>query len=113
LNRRSDELLPEVQLNDNSVQEQNKPYHLVFVLDESGSMGGQKWTDLTDAYNMCLEKRLEIAQQLSKDFISIVQFDHDARVICSASPLSNGIPRLAHMTGGATSFSPALQKAME
>ncbi|CAF1528181.1 unnamed protein product, partial [Rotaria sordida] len=112
-NRRSDELLREIQLYDNSVQEQNKPYHFVFVLDESGSMSGQKWTDLTDAYNMCLEKRLEIAQQLSKDFISIVQFDDDARVICSASPLSNGIPRLAHMTEGETSFSPALQKAME
>ncbi|CAF4263479.1 unnamed protein product, partial [Rotaria sordida] len=76
-------------------------------------MSGQKWTDLTDAYNMCLAKRLEIAQQSSKDFVSIIQFNDGARIIYSASPLSNGIPQLAHMARGGTSFSPALQKAME
>ena len=54
--RKSDELLREIQLYNNSVQEQNKPYHFVFVLDESGSMSGQPWTDLTTAYNACLKK---------------------------------------------------------
>ncbi|CAF1154913.1 unnamed protein product [Rotaria magnacalcarata] len=112
-NRKSDELLRVIQLYNSSVQEQNKPYHFVFVLDESGSMRGQPWTDLTNAYRLCLEKRLDIAQQSSKDFISIVQFNGDARVTCQASALSNTIPPLLDMASGGTSFSPALSKAME
>jgi Mg-chelatase subunit ChlD len=113
-NRKNDELLREIQLYKNAVQEQRKPYHFIFVLDESGSMAADnKWTHLTNAYNMCLRKRLEIAQQSSDDIVCIIQFDSNARVTCPATVLSSMIPQLAQMNGGGTNFSPALNKAWE
>ncbi|UJR19420.1 hypothetical protein I4U23_022550 [Adineta vaga] len=113
-NRANEELLREITLYNSVAQEQNKPYHLVFVLDESGSMSVDgKWDGLVTAYNMFLNKRLEIAQWSGGDIISIIYFNHDARIIHELHQLSSTAPELERNRGGSTSFGPALKAAFK
>ncbi|CAM9184362.1 unnamed protein product [Ectocarpus fasciculatus] len=82
--------------------------HIVFVLDESGSMSGSPWHELVRAYKGFLDKR--VVDQGHDDTISIVQFDSSARVTCQASPICSAPSSLA-MKGGGTCFAGAMVNA--
>ena len=86
-------------------------YHVVFVLDESGSMSGAPWRDLVAAVNSFLHVRLDAGAQ---DVISIVPFSHCVRIACQMQPLADVCAQLSSLLkfqSGGTMFSPALAQA--
>jgi uncharacterized protein YegL len=85
--------------------------HLVFVLDESGSMEGS-WGSLVQAYTRFLALRKNANQGRSNDIVTVVQFDSSARVTVQQVPVSLA-PTTLIMRGGGTAFGPALQMARE
>jgi len=82
--------------------------HVVFVLDESGSMSGQPFQELIRAYNIFLDRRLE--DQAEKDVVSVVLFNADAREHQRCVPIANASRELP-FRGGGTCFMPALRLA--
>ena len=83
-------------------------FHFVFCLDESGSMSGQPWESLMQAYRSFLSIREK--SQGSGDFVSVSQFNESARITVSRTPLSNA-PRSLTFGSGGTCFAPALDNA--
>lgn len=84
-------------------------FHIVFCLDESGSMSGTKWAEVMASYNSLLQRRID--DQGLEDVVSVVTFDGSARVILSAAPIQKAIATSFSYRGGGTSFTPALQQA--
>jgi hypothetical protein len=87
-------------------------YHVVLVLDESGSMGGEPWSSLTAAVKDFLSVRLLAG---AEDIVTIIPFNSSARVACEMEPIESCERKindlLSKMMGGNTLFSPALSKA--
>jgi uncharacterized protein YegL len=81
----------------------------VFALDESGSMGGKPWADLVAAYNMFLRVRGAANQGTSRDIVSVVLHDHEARVITQNTPLA-AAPTALPFQGRGNNFVVALQQ---
>ena len=81
--------------------------HIIFCLDESGSMNGQSWYALTTAYNSFIQQRRN--DQSLDDTVSIIKFQSYARVEHEMVALRNA-PALGGMVGGGTDFSAALQQ---
>ena len=81
--------------------------HIVFVLDESGSMS-RNWSGVVYAYNQFLHKR-RMNQSLS-DIVSVVQFDSSARTTVQMKQLTQ-VPSSLDYHGGGTCFSPAANSA--
>ena len=50
------------------MQGEATPYHIVFCLDDSGSMGGSPWSQLMDAYKLYLDNTTE------RDTISVLKW---------------------------------------
>jgi len=84
--------------------------HIVFCLDESGSMSGSPWSDLIGALNRFWMMRAE--EQGPAEYVSIVQFDSSARTTHSHVRLVGSPPALSY-NGGGTRFHPPAQKARE
>jgi len=82
--------------------------HIVFCLDESGSMQGQPWDDLISAFGVFWRTRADT--QCVGEIVSVVQFSSDARLTASAMSLQGEPPHLDY-AGGGTSFVPALNCA--
>eukprot|EP00735_Rhodelphis_limneticus_P003155 TRINITY_DN1444_c0_g1::TRINITY_DN1444_c0_g1_i2::g.27153::m.27153 TRINITY_DN1444_c0_g1::TRINITY_DN1444_c0_g1_i2::g.27153 ORF type:complete len:882 (+),score=100.96,sp/Q6B9X6/VWKA_DICDI/34.33/1e-12,VWA_2/PF13519.1/1.5e+04,VWA_2/PF13519.1/1.5e-06,VWA_2/PF13519.1/1.7e+03,VWA_2/PF13519.1/1.7e-08,VWA_2/PF13519.1/1.1e-21,VWA/PF00092.23/1.1e-05,VWA/PF00092.23/0.14,VWA/PF00092.23/2.8e-16,VWA_3/PF13768.1/0.029,VWA_3/PF13768.1/0.11,VWA_3/PF13768.1/0.0011,vWA-TerF-like/PF10138.4/4.4,vWA-TerF-like/PF10138.4/ len=83
-------------------------FHFVFVLDESGSMGGQKWNELIRAYQQFLARRR--GDQGGNDIVSVITFNSSARLQVNAQSIHTA-PANFIMAGGGTSYVPALQMA--
>eukprot|EP01031_Cornospumella_fuschlensis_P024805 gene24805-29975_t len=83
-------------------------FHVVFVLDESGSMSGAPFAELTAAYMNFIAKRQALK---NGDIVSVVMFSGSPRVVASCQPISNA-PLLTFSDGG-TAFAGALAKARE
>jgi len=83
-------------------------YHFIFCLDESGSMNGGPWADLTKAYNSFINQRRE--NQSGNDFISVIQFDSSSDVIHQNVNIMNNVA-LGRFRGGGTMFHPPLKTA--
>ncbi|KAL7557640.1 hypothetical protein ACA910_001244 [Epithemia clementina (nom. ined.)] len=83
--------------------------HMVFVLDESGSMAGD-WSGVVKAYNEYLNKRKQ--NQCGSDLVSVVQFDSTARTTVRLEELSRVRTDLEY-AGGGTFFNPAAKSAMD
>ena len=83
--------------------------HIVFVLDESGSMC-HDWNGVVQAYNQYIARRLQY--QCDSDLVSVVQFDHSSRVTIRETPIRHA-PKTLHYHGGGTCFHPASQSACE
>ena len=79
------------------------PRHIVFILDESGSMQGN-WSGVVSAYTKYAAQRRQ--NQNDSDIVSVVQFDGTARVTVSQQPIRS-IPTSLPYRGGGTQFSPA------
>ena len=105
--RRANRSLRSVQLFDDSKMPATR-FHLVFCLDESGSMQGSKWADVLSAYNQMLGRRR--ADQGLGDLVTVVTFDHSARTQCALTPIDNA-PSSFSFSGRGTNFAPALHAA--
>ena len=81
--------------------------HIIFVLDESGSMQGS-WSGVVEAYVKYIEKRKQ--SQSCNDLVSVVQFDSSAHVTVSKAALSKAPHQLSYR-GGGTRFHPAAVEA--
>ncbi len=81
--------------------------HIIFVLDESGSMGCS-WSGVVVAYNQYIAKRRQ--SQSESDLVSVVQFDNSARITVQSVPLSS-VPNNLSYRGGGTCFHPAASAA--
>jgi len=97
-----------VQQNDSKgPQVYRKSLHVVFCLDESGSMAGGPWKAVVDAYSKFLNIRK--ADQETNDLISVVQFASDKRVTVPLSYIEKAPLDLPFLSGG-TMFCPALDQ---
>jgi hypothetical protein len=88
-------------------------YHIVFVLDESGSMNGSKWNDLVEAVRGFFNVRLLCG---AGDVVTIITFDTTARNVFGPEPMpieacSEQLSNRLIMHGGGTAFGPALSEA--
>lgn len=81
--------------------------HIIFVLDESGSMKWS-WSGVVVAYNQYIAKRRQ--SQSESDLVSVVQFDFSARITVQSVPLSSAPNNLSY-GGGGTCFHPAASAA--
>lgn len=77
--------------------------HIIFVLDESGSMDGY-WAGVVEAYQKYISKRKE--SQSDSDLVSVVQFSDGSRITVQSNPLSAAPTQLSFGDGG-TCFHPA------
>eukprot|EP00977_Amphora_coffeiformis_P020936 scaffold8649_cov185-Amphora_coffeaeformis.AAC.7 len=77
--------------------------HIVFVLDESGSMQ-YDWSGVVAAYNQYMQRRLQ--NQCDSDLVSVVQFNGSARITLNKMALFSA-PADLQFRGGGTSFYPA------
>jgi uncharacterized protein YegL len=83
-------------------------HHHIFVLDSSGSMRGQPWSDLVTAVSEYVSNCVNSGAFL--DLVSIVTFDTRAKIVCEAMAASALNVRLPFM-GGGTSYHRGLQLA--
>ena len=87
-------------------------YHVVFVLDESGSMEGQPWNSVVDAVKDFLNVRLLVG---ADDIISLITFNGSARIACQLIAIEDCHQQLSSLRfhGGGTRFAPALSRSQE
>jgi len=81
--------------------------HIIFVLDDSGSMQWE-WAGVVVAYNQYLSRRRQ--NQSESDLVSVVQFDNNSRVTVNMQPIAQAPSGLSPHFGG-TSFAPAARDA--
>jgi uncharacterized protein YegL len=81
--------------------------HIIFVLDESGSMD-HNWAGVVVAYRNYVTRRLQ--NQSQSDLISVVQFSGPARVTVQQELITR-VPNDLDFASGGTQFHPAAQKA--
>ena len=82
----------------------------MLCLDESGSMEGQPWQDVCNAFQQFLAKR--VLNQATSDLVSVIQFDHTANIVMEGVPLQSNLGLLDYH-GGGTHFIPPLITALE
>ena len=96
-------MVPKSQLRGNTDNINRQGRHVIFVLDESGSMS-HSWVGVVAAYMQYIEKRKQ--SQSSSDLVSVVQFDNVSRITVNNAPLSSAPKQLSQHQGG-TNFHPA------
>jgi len=85
--------------------------HYVFVLDRSGSMSGQPMKDLERGYSSFINERLKSGT--TSDSLSVIAFDDDVQIKYKNVGLNSSKKNLDLTPGGLTSYSKALNKALE
>ena len=83
--------------------------HIIFVLDESGSMAND-WSGVVAAYNQFITRRCE--NQRESDLVSVVQFSNTAEVTVRMRPIVRVPNDLKYRSGG-TQFYPAALSACQ
>jgi len=81
--------------------------HIIFVLDDSGSMS-HNWAGVVAAYRSFCSHRMDY--QCSSDLVSVVQFDSTAIVSVNQENISSAPGNLSYR-GGGTYYTPAAQNA--
>jgi len=86
------------------------PVHIVFCLDESGSMSND-WSGVVSCFTNFLQIRESLGA--TSDLVSVVQFSNSARVTMTRMPLLEAInnSNMLNFRGGGTLFSPALTES--
>lgn len=82
--------------------------HVIFMLDESGSMSNRPYQELRQAYGNFVSQRL-VKEGTDNDALTVITFDSVARTICTMAPFTSA-PSLPYR-GGGTSFCPPLANA--
>ena len=100
-------MVPKHQVSDSVESFKGHGRHIIFVLDESGSMQ-PSWRGVVEAYVKYIEKRKQ--SQSCNDLVSVVQFDGSAHVTVSKVALSKAPHQLSYR-GGGTCFYPAAKEA--
>ncbi|KAF1776482.1 von Willebrand factor, type A [Phytophthora cactorum] len=77
-------------------------FHSIFVLDSSGSMHGQPWTNLLYACNEFTINRLNDGG--GSDLVSYVTFDNNSHIHCEAKTLKESVGIKIPFSGGGTCF---------
>lgn len=83
--------------------------HIVFCLDESGSMSGSKWAALQQAFESFCRQKLH--DQGGDHFASVIQFASSERVTYEHMQIRN-IGSLTMQSGG-TEFGQPLRRALQ
>ncbi|KAL4118177.1 hypothetical protein PRIC2_010504 [Phytophthora ramorum] len=86
-------------------------FHNIFVLDSSGSMSGQPWTNLLHACNEFGMNRLKSGG--TNDLVSYVTFDNCSRIHYEAEALAGSSQMRIPYSGGGTCFEEGLRAANE
>jgi uncharacterized protein YegL len=88
----------------------NVKQHVLFLLDHSSSMSGEKLQELEMAMGAIL---LQLADPSNKDGfrVTIIPFNHSAGVFCSAEPASS-VPALNLTASGGTNFDAPINAAI-
>jgi len=86
------------------------PVHVVFCLDESGSMSSY-WAEVVNCFSSFLQMRESLGA--TADLVSVVQFSSSARVTMTGMPLLEAMnnTHVLSFRGGGTLFVPALTEA--
>jgi Mg-chelatase subunit ChlD len=106
-----DRKLTSIDLFDDSKVPITGAFHIVFCLDESGSMAGGRWTSLQQAYHLFLNQRCN--DQAQGDLVSVIQFSRRAHKVLEKKSLSFARSADLIHNGGGTRFEPALLKAQQ
>jgi len=95
----------------NMVPVNTNGFHIVFCLDQSGSMRGQKWKELKLAYHQFLQRR--VADQGMADIVSVIQFSDRPHVTEDCVTISQALNRSSSLRfgGGGTRFREAFECA--
>jgi hypothetical protein len=80
---------------------------LIFALDESGSMGGQRWNDLMTAYKKAITEFINSPAK-SKIRVTLMLFDSSCRII-QESVLPDSVNMSPPFGGGGTAYTPVFQ----
>ena len=81
--------------------------HIVFVLDQSGSMS-HSWSGVVAAYRNYIDRRMQ--NQSQSDLVSVVQFDGSSTITVQNQPIGTAPTTLSY-SGGGTIYSPAATDA--
>ena len=82
--------------------------HVIFMLDESGSMNGGPFDELRGAYNAFVAQRLQHGGD-GEDVLTVINFASSARTVITKVPFASA-PALTYQ-GGGTAFCPPLEHA--
>ena len=92
--------------------------HLIFLIDESGSMEGSDniggknhYETVIECVKACVEKRKE--REVTNDKYSIIKFDHRAEISILNRSVKKGFGEISAMRKGNTSFVEPLKKLAE
>lgn len=85
--------------------------HNVFVLDCSGSMHGQPWSDLMAAWNEYVYNR--ISDGASLDLVSVVTFNNHSEIVYEAQNITTMTNASIEYRGGGTNYAAGLRAANE
>jgi len=85
-------------------------YHIVFCLDDSGSMSGTPWSDLCVAVDKFISNRIS---KSSKDVVSIVIHNSTTRIACEQVKITDKPQSYLSFASGGNDFSEAFRKANE
>ena len=83
--------------------------HYIFLLDESGSMSGTPWNELTAAYNNFIN--LKEKSQSIVDFVSVIKYDDTVTRVCTRVSVENAKNKLGACRSGGTYFQPSFVEA--
>ena len=96
-----------------------KPVHVVFCLDYSGSMYGDRMDDLTNAMDYILSSRAEqdLLQFSNDDIVDVIPFSSSYNLVWhseSSEQLAQVLEKIKDRSpGGGTALFPSIEKALE
>jgi len=86
-------------------------FHIYLCLDDSGSMRGRPWSELTVAVKSFIAKRLDYfhAESINPgDTVTIINYSTNAKVMCRNIPINGSPEKYMQFRGGGTSFKAGL-----
>ena len=90
----------------NTAQPSAAAFHYILLLDSSGSMSGDRWTNLLAATNVLIQARIHDG---ADDRITIIPFHGSAKYFCVDEKLKNVNVQGITLPNGGTAFGPAFK----